>query len=230
MATQKRLAPAVHASVVWLGAPAGFATRRDGKRALSLPVDASRARGAKGTNQRGTAVVDRRGVSAFSGKIKEEKPMAFEQAKQDLEAKGLGERILVLDQSSATVQEAADALGCEPRQIAKTMSFLVQDEPILVVMAGDARVDNKKYKNTFQQKAKMIPGELVESLVGHEPGVCPFGAKEGVPVYFDVSLRRFERVYPAAGNDHSAVDLSLEEFLDCVPSAGWVDIGKGWCE
>jgi prolyl-tRNA editing enzyme YbaK/EbsC (Cys-tRNA(Pro) deacylase) len=134
-------------------------------------------------------------------------------------------RIHVLDQSSATVSLAAEAVGCEPERIAKTMSFLVSDKPTLVVAAGDAKIDNKKFKEQFHTKAKMIPFEEVEGYIGHAPGgVCPFGVKEDVETYLDVSLQRFETVYPAAGSDNSAVELSPEELERCSRPVAWVDV------
>lgn len=155
--------------------------------------------------------------------------MSFEKVKGYFEGVGLGQRVLSLEKSSATVDEAAEAIGCQPRQIAKTMSFFVDDKPILIVLAGDAKIDNQKYKGTFHQKAKMIPGEQVESAVGHAPGgVCPFAINDGVTVYLDASLKRFERVYPAGGDGHSAVDLSLKELEEYSGYAGWVDVGKDW--
>ena len=153
--------------------------------------------------------------------------MAFENVKQQFEKLGMGERVVELTKSSATVEEAADAIGCEAGQIAKTMSFLLNDKPILIVMAGDSKADNKKYKNVFHQKAKMIPGDMVETLIGHTPGgICPFAVKPDVTVYLDISLKRFERVYPAAGSGHSAVDLSLKELENCSGFTDWVDVCK----
>ena len=127
----------------------------------------------------------------------------------------------------ATVAEAADALGVEPGMIAKTMSFLQDDQPILILTEGTARVENRKYKDTFHIKAKMIPFEEVEQWIGHAPGgVCPFGINDGVKVYLDESLRRFETVYPAAGDDHSAVKLTIPELEEVAGAVGWVDVCK----
>ncbi len=157
--------------------------------------------------------------------------MSLERVRQYFEQAGLGARVLVLEQSSATVEQAAQAIGCQPKQIAKTMSFLVDDAPVLLVTAGDARVDNPKYKRVFHQKAKMVPREQVEASVGHAPGgVCPFAILPGVTVYLDVSLKRFAQVYPAAGDGHSAVRLTLEELEKHANAAGWVDVCKGWQE
>ena len=157
--------------------------------------------------------------------------MSFESVKKYFESVGLGERVIALEKSSATVEEAAEAIGCEGKQIAKTMSFFVDEKPVLIVMAGDARVDNKKYKAFFGQKARMIPGDQVEEAVGHAPGgVCPFDVHEGVTAYLDVSLQRFERVFPAAGSGHSAVDLTIPELVEHAKSVGWIDVCKGWYE
>ena len=155
--------------------------------------------------------------------------MSFEKVKRYFEDKGLGQRVIALEKSSATVEEAAEAIGCEPKQIAKTMSFFLNDRPILIVTAGDAKVDNKKYKNMFHQKAKMIPSEQVEKYVGHAPGgVCPFAVNSDVSIWLDVSLKRFNRVYPAGGNGHSAVNLSLQELAEYSNCIGWVDVCKDW--
>lgn len=155
--------------------------------------------------------------------------MPFEKVKRYFEDKGLGQRVIALEKSSATVEEAAEAIGCEPKQIAKTMSFFLNDRPILIVTAGDAKVDNKKYKNMFHQKAKMIPSEQVEKYVGHAPGgVCPFAVNSDVSIWLDVSLKRFNRVYPAGGNGHSAVNLSLQELAEYSNCIGWVDVCKDW--
>ena len=157
--------------------------------------------------------------------------MSLEKVKQYFDTLGLGQRIHVLDQSSATVEEAAIAVGCEPERIAKTMSFLLGDDPILIVTAGDARVDNKKYKDYFHQKAKMIPGELVENYIGHAPGgVCPFAIPQGTKVFLDISLKRFAIVYPVAGTSNSAVDLSIKELEDSSGYTAWIDVCKGWQE
>lgn len=155
--------------------------------------------------------------------------MALEKVISYFDSVGLKDRVKVFDQSSATVELAALAVGCEPAHIAKTMSFLQGDNAILIVTAGDARIENKKFKALFHQKAKMIPWNDVESYIGHAPGgVCPFEIKEGVDTYLDVSLKRFETVYPAAGSDNSAVALSIEELEKHSNSKGWIDICKDW--
>lgn len=157
--------------------------------------------------------------------------MSLEKAAEHLERFGMKERIKIFDESSATVELAAHAVGCEPARIAKTMSFLQGEQPVLIITAGDARVDNKKYKAIFHQKAKMIPGDLVESYVGHAPGgVCPFGVKEEISVYLDESLRRFDIVYPAAGSANSAVELTPAELETCSGACGWIDVCKDWEE
>ena len=153
--------------------------------------------------------------------------MALERAKAFLKIKGFEDRIIIPEHTSATVAEAAEALGCEPGMIAKTLSFLQGEQPVLILAEGMARIDNKKYKTRFGCKAKMIPGDLVESLIGHDVGgVCPFGVKEGVIIYLDESLKKWDVVYPAAGNDHSAVRLTPDELEELVGSRGWVDVCK----
>ena len=153
--------------------------------------------------------------------------MALEQAKKYLTEKGYADRIIELEESSATVQLAAEALGVEPGMIAKTMSFLQGEQPVLILTEGTARIDNRKYKDTFHIKAKMIPFEEVEEIIGHAPGgVCPFGVKEGIKVYLDESLKRIDTVNPAAGNDHSAVRLTIEDLENAVDSEGWIDVCK----
>ena len=153
--------------------------------------------------------------------------MAFEKAKTYLEGYGLADRVIVTEHSSATVTEAAEAIGCEPAMIAKTLSFLQGDQPVLILADGMARIDNHKYKERFSCRAKMIPAELVEPLIGHEiGGVCPFGINEGVKVYLDESLRKHDVVYPAVGSDHSGVRLTIPELERCSGFVDWVDVCK----
>ncbi len=153
--------------------------------------------------------------------------MSLERAKKYLKDKGFGDNIIELEDSSATVELAAQALGVEPGMIAKTMSFMQGDKPVLILMEGTAKIDNRKYKDTFHVKAKMIPFDEVEGIVGHAPGgVCPFGINDGIEVYLDESLKRFDTVYPAAGNDHSAVRLTIDELSDAVGAVSWVDVCK----
>lgn len=153
--------------------------------------------------------------------------MSLEKAKKFLTEKGYADQIIELEESSATVQLAAEALGVEPGMIAKTMSFLQGEQPVLILTEGTARIDNRKYKDTFHVKAKMIPFDEVEEIIGHAPGgVCPFGIKDGIKVYLDESLKRFDTVYPAAGNDHSAVKLSIADLDDASDAEGWIDVCK----
>lgn len=153
--------------------------------------------------------------------------MSYENVKQYFENIGLGQRVKEFNQSSATVEQAAEAIGCEPERIAKTMSFLLGNEAILIVTAGDMKVDNKKFREHFHQKAKMIPSELVESYIGHAPGgVCPFVINQNVKVFLDVSLKRFEVVYPAGGSGNSAVELTLSELEKYSKFEIWVDVCK----
>ena len=153
--------------------------------------------------------------------------MTIEQIKAYLTDCGLGERVYEFGVSSATVELAAQALGCEPCRIAKTMSFLVDEHPVLIVLAGDARVDNAKYKATFRQKAKMLSHEQVSELTGFPVGgVCPFLAPENTRVYLDESLKRFDIVYPAAGTPRSAVKLTPAELEMASKCSGWVQVSK----
>ena len=153
--------------------------------------------------------------------------MSLVKAEEDLKKKGMLDRVIHLAASTATVTEAAEALGVEPGMIAKTLSFLQEEKPVLILTEGTAKIDNRKYKDTFHVKAKMIPFDEVEQHIGHAPGgVCPFGINEGVEVYLDESLRQFEVVYPAAGNDHSAVKLTIPELEEVAGAQGWVDVCK----
>ena len=153
--------------------------------------------------------------------------MSLDKVKQYFESQGAGDKVLWLEHSSATVELAAEAVGCEPARIAKTLSFLVEDRPSLILTAGDVKVDNKKYKEFFHAKAKMIPGDQVEELVGHAPGgVCPFVINDGIDVYLDASLKRFDIVYPAAGSGNSAVRLTIPELEHFSDFKEWIDICK----
>lgn len=153
--------------------------------------------------------------------------MAFDKAKAYLEGFGLADRIIVTEHSSATVAEAAEAIGCEAAMIVKTLSFLQGETPVLILADGLARIDNRKYKDRFGCKAKMIPADQVGPLTGHEiGGVCPFGINEGVRVYLDESLRKHEIVYPAVGTDHSGVRLTIPELEKCSGYTEWVDVCK----
>ena len=153
--------------------------------------------------------------------------MSISRAKAYLESRGFGDRVIVPEKSSATVAEAAAALGCEPGMIAKTLSFLQNGQPVLILVEGMSRIDNQKYRARFDCKAKMIPADQVEALIGHDVGgVCPFGINDGVRVYLDESLKRHAIVYPAAGSDHSAVRLSIAELEACSGYSAWVDVCK----
>lgn len=136
-------------------------------------------------------------------------------------------RMIAFDVSSATVALAAQAIGCREGEIAKTLSFLIGDEPILIVAAGDCKIDNAKYKSQFAAKAKMIPFDQVEARIGHAVGgVCPFGVEDGVSVYLDASLRRFDAVYPACGSSNSAIRLTIEELERVSGYRRWIDVCK----
>ena len=153
--------------------------------------------------------------------------MSLEKAKKYLEEKGYADHVIELEESSATVQLAAEALSVEPGMIAKTMSFLTEDGPILILTEGTAKIANRKYKDDFHEKAKMIPFDEVEDYIGHAPGgVCPFGIKDGVKVYLDESLKKYDTVHPAAGDNHSAVKLTIEELEEVAGACGWIDVCK----
>ena len=153
--------------------------------------------------------------------------MSIQRARAHLRKLGLEERIQEFTVSSATVALAAEALGCEPARIAKSLSFEKGESALLVIAAGDARIDNAKFKQRFGMKAKMLGADKVEPLIGHGiGGVCPFGVNEGIEVYLDESLRRFETVYPAAGTSASAVHLTIEELERASECLGWVDVTK----
>ena len=153
--------------------------------------------------------------------------MSLERVLGFFESKGMAERVLILDESSATVELAAHALHCPPERIAKTLSFLVGDRPVLVVMAGDAKVNNSKFKAVFKEKARMLTAEQAEALVGHAVGgVCPFAVNEGVQVYLDDSLKRFETVFPACGSGNSSIELTLPELETLSNFISYVDVTK----
>lgn len=153
--------------------------------------------------------------------------MAIEKVKEYFARYGIADRVQEFEVSSATVELAAQALHCEPCRIAKTLSFMVDGSAILIVAAGDARIDNHKYKQRFATKAKMLTADEVEELTGHAVGgVCPFGIREGVAVYLDDSLKRFETVFPACGSSNSAIELSIEELEKYSGYTAWVDVCK----
>ncbi len=157
--------------------------------------------------------------------------MAIEKVRAYFDQYGMADRVREFDVSSATVELAAQALHCEPCRIAKTLSFLVDGHGILIVAAGDAKIDNSKYKAQFGTKAKMLtPGEA-ETMVGHAVGgVCPFAVNEGVTVYLDESLKRFDTVFPACGSGNSAIELTIPELEKYSGFTRWVDVCKGWRE
>lgn len=153
--------------------------------------------------------------------------MAIDRVRSFFKEQGIEDRIQEFEVSSATVQLAAQALNCEPCRIAKTLSFMVDEKPILIVAAGDAKIDNPKYKAQFNTKAKMLSPEEAEMLVGHAVGgVCPFGINEGVTVYLDESLKRFETVFPACGSSNSAIELTIPELEKYSHFIQWIDVTK----
>ena len=155
--------------------------------------------------------------------------MSIEKVRNLFAQYGAADRILEFPVSSATVELAALALQCEPGRIAKTLSFAVHDTPILIVTAGDAKVDNAKYKARFGVKAKILSHEDAAARIGHAVGgVCPFAVNEGVQVYLDVSLKRFPTVFPAAGSSNSAIELTIPELERFSGFLGWVDVCKAW--
>lgn len=155
--------------------------------------------------------------------------MSISKAKNYLQKFNVQNRILEFDQSSATVELAALALNCEGKRIAKTLSFVADDKTILIVTAGDVKIDNAKYKAQFGIKAKMVSYEMVEELTGHAAGgVCPFGVKDGVKIYLDESLKRFETVFPACGSANSAIELTIEELEKFSNFEQWIYVTKGW--
>ena len=153
--------------------------------------------------------------------------MSLERAKNYLKKYKREKDIQEFDVSSATVELAAKALNCNESDIAKTMSFIVKEKPIVIVIAGDKRVDNAKYKEEFHEKAKMIPREDVERLIGHDVGgVCPFGVNEDVEIYLDESLKEHEYVYPACGTSNSAIKMDVEDLEKILNYQKWVNICK----
>lgn len=153
--------------------------------------------------------------------------MAFDIAKKYLDEMGYGDRVKEFEVSSATVELAAVAVGTEPERIAKSLTFMVEGSPVMILCAGDAKVNNGKYKAFFHAKATMLSFDQVHELIGHDVGgVCPFGVKEGVKVYLDESLKRFDVVYPACGSSNSAVRLSIEELEKTSGYIEWIDVCK----
>lgn len=156
--------------------------------------------------------------------------MSLEKVKEYFKAYGIDDRIIELSESSATVELAARALHTEPCRIAKTLSFMLCDSPILVVTAGDVKIDNAKYRHTFGAKAKMLTADQAAELIGHAVGgVCPFAVNDGVAVYLDESLNKYETVFPACGSSNSAIELTIPELEKCSGYEKWVDVTKASC-
>lgn len=157
--------------------------------------------------------------------------MSIGKVKEYFKQYGMDCRIQEFDMSSATVELAAQALHCAPCRIAKTLSFAVNQSPILIVAAGDAKIDNPKYKAQFGTKAKMLTPEETAVQIGHEVGgVCPFAVNDGVTIYLDISLKRFDTVFPACGSSNSAIELTMEELERYSSFSSWIDVCKGWNE
>lgn len=155
--------------------------------------------------------------------------MRNEKVAKFLRNKGFEDRIEDHTETIDTVEHAARQIGCSEAEIAKTLSFIVDDKPVIVVMAGDGRVNSSKFKAKFHTKPSMVPRDMVEELIGFLPGgVCPFGIKEGIPVWLDISMKRFEYVHPAAGNEFTSVKLTPDELEKASEALGWCDVCKGW--
>ena len=155
--------------------------------------------------------------------------MAIEKVREYFRQFDMEERIQEFDVSSATVELAAEALNCEGKRIAKTLSFMVDGSPILIMTAGDTKIDNPKYKAKFSTKAKMLTPEQAEELIGHAVGgVCPFAVNDGVTVYLDISMKRFETMFPACGSSNSAIELTIEELEKYSGFKEWIDVCNGW--
>ena len=153
--------------------------------------------------------------------------MSIEKVKKYFAEIGEPERVIEFEQSTATSEQAAEALGCEVGRIAKTISVFVDKKPVLILVSGDMKIDNKKFKAQFKCRPNMIPVADVENLIGHAVGgVCPFAVNEGIPIYIDASLKRFDVVYPAAGSDRSTARFKIDELERYINSSGWVDVAK----
>ena len=155
--------------------------------------------------------------------------MINKDVKHWLENKGFGDRLTEHSETIDTVEHAAMRIGCTEAEIAKTLSFIVDDKPVIVVMAGDGRVNSSKFKARFHTKPSMIPRERVEELIGFQPGgVCPFGVPAGIPIWLDISMKRFEYVHPAGGNEYTSVKVTPSELEAITGAEGWCDVCKGW--
>ncbi|MBD8924241.1 YbaK/EbsC family protein [bacterium] len=153
--------------------------------------------------------------------------MAIDKVREYMKKYGRENDIMEFGVSSATVSEAAQAIGCDEASIAKTLSFIVNNIPIVIVVAGDKKIDNRKYKDYFHEKAKMVPYDKLAEIIGHEAGgVCPFGLNEGVLVYLDKSLKEHDIVYPACGSHNSAIKLSIDELENITNFEDWIDVSK----
>ena len=153
--------------------------------------------------------------------------MSIERVKEYFKKFGIEDRVIEFDVSSATVELAAKALNCEPGEIAKTLSFMVGESPILIVMSGDVKTSNSKFKQVFGQKATMLSYDQAENLIGHKVGgVCPFAINNGVKVYLDISLKKYDKVYPACGSSNSAIGLSINELEKYSNYVEWIDVGQ----
>ena len=153
--------------------------------------------------------------------------MSLDRAKKYLKEYNMDNRIIEVNESTATVELAAKALGTEEDRIAKTLSFWVDDKPILIVLSGNSKIDNQKYKSFFKTKAKMLGFDEVEEVIGHAVGgVCPFGINDGITVYLDNSLKKYETVFPACGEANTAIEISIEELEKVVPCKEWIDVSK----
>ncbi len=157
--------------------------------------------------------------------------MVNEAVRKYLEERGFGDRLREHSESIDTVEHAAQQIGCSEAEIAKTLSFISDGKAMLIVAAGDAKVNNGKFKAAFHTKPSMIARDMVEELTGFKPGgVCPFAVKKDVPIWLDVSMKRFEKVYPAAGNEFASAQFTPEELEKITGAAGWCDVCKGWYE
>lgn len=157
--------------------------------------------------------------------------MINEKVKDFLEQKGYGDRLTEHAETIDTVEHAALRIGCSEPEIAKTLSFIVDEKPVIVVMAGDGKVNSSKFKAVFHTKPHMIPREQVEEITGFQPGgVCPFAVPEEIPIWLDISMKRFAYIHPAGGNEFTSVKLTPEELEKITAPQGWCDICKGWEE
>ncbi len=153
--------------------------------------------------------------------------MSLNRVKDYLKKYDMDKRIIEVNESTATVELAAKALGTEEDRIAKTLSFWVDDKPILIVLSGNSKIDNQKNKSVFNKKAKMLAFDEVEPVIGHTVGgVCPFGINDGILVYFDISLKKYNTVFPACGEANTAIEISIEELESIVPFIKWIDVSK----